>query len=108
MIITIGIIGVLLFLFALRPRKSPEEQRAEEIILAYIAEKGLNIRPGTEKYAQFMKGILLGEHPDLTGKDSVFIESPEELDYIINYATQHMNLRQFRKYKEPEAQEVQP
>jgi len=50
------------------------ETPAEQIILAYIKARGLNIQPATEEYSKLMKGILLGEHPGLTGEDSVFIE----------------------------------
>ncbi len=54
------------------------ETPAEQIVLAYIKARGLNIQPATEEYSKLMKGILLGEQPDLTGEDSVFIESETE------------------------------
>lgn len=66
------------------------ETPAEQIILAYIKARGLNIQPATEEYTELMKGILLGEHPDLTGEDSVFIESETEWNDVIDYAARHI------------------
>jgi len=33
-----------------------------------------------------MRKIIWGEYPELTGKDSKFIENPDELDYVFDYA----------------------
>ncbi len=82
---------------------------AEQIILSYIEAKGLDIHPSTEEYANLMKGILLGEHPDLTGKDSIFVTSDLERDYVIDYAAALMNLeaeKYLGGFEEPDVKEV--
>lgn len=66
------------------------ETPAEQIILAYIKARGLNIQPATEEYERLMRGILLGEHPGLTGRDSVFIENRAEWNDVIAYAAQYV------------------
>jgi hypothetical protein len=97
-ILLLVIVGVGAVLFVVLRRgvhptnQTQAEQIAEQIILSYIEAKGLDIHPGTEEYANLMKGILLGEHPDLTGKDSIFVTSDIERDYVIDYAAVHMNL----------------
>ncbi|MEN4013135.1 MAG: hypothetical protein ROW48_13950 [Bellilinea sp.] len=87
----IGIAALLLVLFLKNGQQLPvtteEDRRAEQIILSYIETKGLNIEPGTEEYATLMKGILLGEHPELTSKNSTLIMSDIERNQILSYAT---------------------
>lgn len=86
LVLIAGII-VLLFLIVLNNRQSKEkDRRAEQIILSYIEAKGLSIKPGTEEYQQFMKGILLGEHPELTSEKSTFVTNDEDRNCILNYA----------------------
>lgn len=93
-ILLLVVIGaaVILLLVTQRTHKTQSEQRAEQIILEYIEAKGLDIQPGTEEYRLLMKGILLGEHPDLTGENSVFTRNEAERDYIIDYAARHADL----------------
>ncbi len=64
-----------------------QEIRAEQIIQAFMADKGMNIRPGTEEYILFMRDIILwGEYPELMESDSAFIQHPDEVKYIRDYA----------------------
>lgn len=85
-----------------------EENQAEQIIISYMEVQEINIELYTDEYARFMKGILLGEHPELTGEESEFIKSEEELNNLIEYATQNLDLSDFQQYSEPKAQEVSP
>jgi len=66
--------------------KVGEEERAEQIIQAYIDSNGLDIKPGTKEYKIFMRDIFWGEYPDLTNVNSEFLADPTEVDYIVNYA----------------------
>jgi hypothetical protein len=99
-ILPLVFVGVGLLLFVLwqfnfnQNQLSPAEQHAEQIILAYIDARQLNIQLGTLEYKRMMKGILLGEYPDLTGKNSTFVESAVERDAILDYAATHMNVRE--------------
>ena len=40
---------------------------AEETILLFMKEKGITAEKGIKQYLQFMRNILLGEYPELTG-----------------------------------------
>lgn len=105
-------IGILLTIIVLKRQETPEDQRAKQIILTYIEAKALDIHPGTEQYARFMKGILLGEYPELTGENSAFIKNQDELSYVLKYAGENMYWgieRLFRrKYQEPDIEEANP
>jgi hypothetical protein len=89
-----------------------EDAPGKRIIHAFMDAEGMNVRSGTKEYSRFMKGILLGEYPELTGKDSVFIKNEQELSYVLKYASRHMYSgidKLFRKqYKEPDIQEASP
>ncbi len=106
-VVVIGI-SVILLLVPQKMRKTQSEQRAEQIILEYIEVKGLDIHPGTEQYAMLMKGILLGEHPDLTGENSPFIQNEAERDCIFDYAARHLGLGNRGNYNEQESKEAKP
>jgi len=108
-ILILVVIGasVILLLATPRTRKTQSEQRAEHIILEYIEAKGLDIQPGTEEYRLLMKRILLGEHPDLTGENSVFIRNEDERHYIIDYAARHADLGNLRDYNELDLEEAE-
>ncbi len=67
----------------------------------------MDIQPGTEEYRLLMRGILLGEHPDLTGENSVFIRNEAERDYIIDYAARHMDLGNQGDYNELDLEEAE-
>jgi len=91
----IAVAGSLIFLtfFLTKANQAPQtpaEQRSEQIILAYIKEKNLNINLGTEEFMKMMKGILLGEYPDLTGENSPFVKTASDRDNVIEYAATHM------------------
>jgi hypothetical protein len=79
-------LGVTAVVFIVKSIPSKEENRAREIIQNYMVTMGLEKKPGTDEYKIFMRRILWGELPDLTGPDSDFIKSSEELDYIFAYA----------------------
>jgi len=80
------IIGVAAVVFVVKSIPSKEENRAREIIQNYMDTKGLEIKPGTDEYKTFMRRIMWGEFPELTGSSSGFIENPDELDYVLAYA----------------------
>ena len=95
-----------------KKQETPEDQRAKKIIFTYLEAKGLDIRPGTAEYARLMKGILLGEHPELTGEDSAFIQNQEELSDVLKYAGENMywGIEKFlkRNYMEADVEEAKP
>ena len=110
LLVFVGGVAILIAILQKSVFQKPQtqaEQLAEQIILSYIEAKGLDIQPGTEEYAQLMKGILLGEHPDLTGEDSKFIKSDVERDYVIDYAASHINAGNEKNYREPDVEEAQ-
>ena len=88
LVVVIAVVVVSQLNISLSP-KTQEDIQAERIILSYIEAKGLDIRPGTEEYSRLMRGILLGEVPELTGEESVFVHSPEEKSRIIGYAARN-------------------
>jgi len=81
---------------------------AEKMIISYIEAKGLNIEPGTEEYTALMKGILLGEHPELTGENSTFASSAAERNQILSYAATHMNNLASQEYATSPGQLAEP
>ena len=72
--------------------KTPEERWAEQTILNYIELKELNIVYCTTRYNALLKGILLGDIPELTQPPSVFIKNDAEGQHIIKYAAQNFRL----------------
>ena len=87
------VIGVciiaLFFVQWIRTKPTEQEVWAEETILLFMEAKGREIKPSTDEYMRFMRGILLGEYPELTGVNSEYIEGQDELDYILMYAWKH-------------------
>lgn len=77
---------------AIRNKPTPEDQRAERIILTYLVEKGIQARPGTKAYSRLMKGLLLGEYPELTDVSLGYLDNPEDQDIILNYAVRNMDV----------------
>jgi hypothetical protein len=77
----------LLFTNSALAQKVGDDQ-AEKIILAFIEAKGLDIQPDTEAYTRLMKGILLGEYPELTEGNSNFASKESDRKYLIDYAAQ--------------------
>jgi len=91
----IAICGIALFALwqsGILEAKTPEEKWAEETILAYLEAKGLDIRPGTDEYNNFLKGITLGQVPELTKPPSAFVKNATEAYYIERYAIDHYQL----------------
>jgi len=72
--------------------KSHEEQWAEQTILAYIDAKQLDITYCSVHYNRFLKGILLGDVPELTNPPSAFIKNGAESQIILEYAAQYFRL----------------
>ena len=86
-VVLVGLMLFTLFMITTYPTQPTQsEHRAEQIILSYISEKNLNIKPGTNDYRKMMKGILLGEYPDLTSENSLFVKNASDRDDIISYA----------------------
>ncbi|MBI5295397.1 MAG: hypothetical protein HY869_07960 [Chloroflexi bacterium] len=74
--------------------KTPEDKWAEQTILAYIEAQGLDIHPCTDRYNALLKGILLGDVPELIKTPSTFIKSDEEGQYILVYASENFHTPQ--------------
>ncbi len=65
----------------------------ENIISLFMKEKGIAIKLNQkdESFQLFLKNILLGEYPELTGKYSQFVKTQEELDQVLEYASQGLS-----------------
>ena len=114
-IILLILVGLSSAIWMNRPKiealleKRQQEIRAEQIIQAFMADKGMNIRPGTEEYILFMRDILWGVYPELRESDSAFIQHPEEVGYISDYAWKYSEYEKFHGgYIEPEIEEAKP
>jgi hypothetical protein len=70
-------------------RKTPDQLWAEKTILAYIDAKGLDIPFCSARYNIFLRGILLGDAPELTKAPSPFVNNDAEVQHIIEYAAQN-------------------
>mgnify|MGYP001230607799 CR=1 FL=1 len=88
--------GVILFVILQRDmlqcalqRKTHEEIWAEKTILAYFEATELDIHLCSVKYNIFLRGILLGDVPELTKAPSVFVKNDMEVQYIMEYAAQN-------------------
>jgi hypothetical protein len=88
--------GVILFaalqrdtLKCMLQTKTQEEKWAEKTILAYIEAKELNFQFCSTEYNTFLRGILLGDAPELTKAPSIFVKNKVEAQYIMEYAAQN-------------------
>jgi hypothetical protein len=72
--------------------KTPEERWAEQTILAYIDTTHRDITYCSVRYNYFLKGILLGEVPELINPPSTFIKNGAESQIILEYAAQNFRL----------------
>ena len=115
LIILLILVGLSSAIWMNRPKiealleKRQQEIRAEQIIQAFMADKDLNIRRGTEEYIVFMRKIFWGEYPELTGSDSTFVKHPDEVNYIFNYAWKHSGYEKlYGGYAEPDMKEAKP
>jgi len=86
-LVTISIFAVVL----VQLNKSREDRRSEQIILQYFFDKKMVVIPYTEKYYQFMKGILFGEHPELTNPPSKYVKNDTEKNNLLLYAIKTFN-----------------
>lgn len=64
---------------------------AERLIQSYIESRNLSIETDTDEYSALMKGILLGEHPELTGQKSSMVTNDLTRNQILSYAAAHMD-----------------
>ncbi len=82
---------------------------AEQIILAFMDAKGIDIQPNTKEYTAFMRGIIWGEYPEITGDNSGFIKNQEELDSVFDYAWEHSGYKDlYSGYEESSVEEATP
>ncbi len=72
--------------------KTSEERWAEQTIRAYIDTTQLEIAYCSVRYNTFLKGILLGDVPELTNPPSAFIKNGAESQIILEYAAQNFHL----------------
>jgi hypothetical protein len=86
-LVTISILAIVL----VQLNKSREDRRSEQIIWQYFLDKKMVVIPYTEKYYQFLKGILLSEHPELINPPSKYVKNDTERDNLIFYAIKTFN-----------------
>jgi hypothetical protein len=56
-----------------------------------------------------MRKIIWGEYPELTGEDSKFIENPDELGHVFDYAWKYSGYKElFGGNDEPDFREASP
>lgn len=97
----------------IQPCSHYQVRPARQIIQDFFRAKGISARPGTRAYGSIMKGILLGEYPELTGPQPRLVRNQAELDSVLAYAGQHMQDGIWRFWEPPrepdipEATEVQ-
>ncbi len=88
-VVSLVLVGVFLLNFsALLADDGPT---VDAQIDTFMKERGIVAESGTDQYLQFMKDILLGEYPDLTTIGSKYVETQEDLDRILSYATDQMS-----------------
>jgi hypothetical protein len=86
-----------------------QEKRANQIINSFMESKGIQAEPGSEEYRIIMRKIIWGEYPELTGEDSKFIENPDELDCVFDYAWQYSGYKElYGGDDEPDIWEASP
>jgi len=109
LLLLLAIAGFALVIWAVKNIPTKHEIRAKQIIQAYMDSKGMEIEPGTEEYKLFMRGIIWGEYPELTGNGSDFVKNQEELGYVLDYAWKHSGYKDlYRDYDEPDTEEAVP
>jgi len=107
LLLLLAIAGFALVIWAVKNIPTKHEIRAKQIIQAYMDSKGMEIEPGTEEYKLFMRGIIWGEYPELTGNGSDFVKNQEELGYVLDYAWKHSGYKDlYRDYDEPDTEEA--
>ena len=99
--------GLALTFWAVKNKPTKREIQAKQIIQELMDSQGMDIKPGTEEYSIFMRGIVWGEYPELTGNASEFIKNREALDAVLDYAWKHSgNKDRYGGYNEPEMEEA--
>ncbi len=63
-----------------------EDAPARQIIHSFMDSEGMDIKPWTDEYEMFMRDIMWGAYPELTGNDSKFVTNHDELELIYDYA----------------------
>lgn len=81
---------------------------AEEIIDAFVEDNNINVVKNSESYINFIRGILLGDYPELTGEDSNYIHGQEDLDMLLEYATSQMEPLFMEYPVEVDVKEIRP
>lgn len=92
-------------------QNKPTEQEiiAEQIIHSFMIAKEMDFQQNSQEYKIFMRGIVWGEYPELTGEDSIFINSPYELDAVYAYTWKYSGYEElYGGYKEPDIKEAKP
>ena len=104
-----GISISVLVCFLLKNAPTEQEIIAEQIIQSFMDEKGIDIDPRTEEYKIFMRRIVWGEFPELTGKNSIFAKNQDELDYVNDYAWKFSGFKAlYGGYDEIDVEEASP
>ena len=90
-------------------RPTEREILAEQIINSFMIEKGWDYQQNSREYKIFMRGIVWGAYPELTGKNSVFVDSQYELDAVYDYAWKYSGYEKlYGGYGEPNIDEARP
>lgn len=104
LVVVIGlmiVVFVVALCFFLKP--SEQEQVAEQIIHSYLTEREMAVKPRTQEYKLFMRSILFGEQPELTTIGDGYVNSQEELDYVLSYAWEYSGYKKlYGGYEEEE------
>ena len=90
----------------IRPCSHYQVRYARQIIQDFLLAKGISARPGTRAYGVLMKGILLGEYPELTGPQPRLVRNQAELDSVLAYAGQHMQDGTWRFWEQPREPDI--
>ena len=109
LLLMLAIAGLALAFWAVKNIPTKQEMRARQIIQTFMDSRGMDMKPGTEKYTIFMRGIVWGEYPELTGNDSDFVKNQDELDSVLDYAWKHSGYKDlYEGYNEPDMEEAAP
>lgn len=98
------VLGIALLAYVVS--RSRNDAKGESIVHAFMADKGITIRKNTEAYMYFMRDILLGDYPELTGRDSKYVHNQREMDLLLEYATEQMSPLFAGSPKEPDVPEA--
>lgn len=71
-----------------------QERRASQIVNSFMESKGIHAKPGTQEYKIIMRKIVWGEYPELNGDNSKFIQNPNEIDHVLEYAWKYSGYKE--------------